>query len=44
MIKGIIPMTYCFFNRNNTIDYKDIINENNGGNRQMKWNGGKKNK
>ncbi len=22
MIKGIIPMTYCFFNRNNTIDIK----------------------
>ena len=20
MIKGIIPMTYCFFNRDNTID------------------------
>ena len=20
MIKGIIPMTYCFFNKNNTID------------------------
>ena len=22
MIKGSIPMTYCFFNRNNTIDIK----------------------
>ena len=22
MIKGIIPMTYCFFNKNNTIDIK----------------------
>ena len=22
MLKGIIPMTYCFFNKNNSIDLK----------------------
>ena len=24
MIKGIITMTYCFFNKNNTIDLKEV--------------------
>jgi len=24
MLKGIIPMTYCFFNKNNSLDIKAI--------------------